>query len=338
MPECLLQHCLAISTAVTAALSPHACRHPSVGVGCDTISTCIIIIIIITSIKARPPGHVCFSRCVCVLCARGAASQISRDLDSLATSDLAIQRAKLDQSCTPAAAQQFQIHPTDEPSLHNVGLVPAIEAECRTWVTRTIERSEPADFHDDEHYRRMIKETCELPRLALGKVQIWLEDSASLAWHIKRMTLTEADRHACGIWTRRLHGAASTQAKGLHLLEECGVAAALHMCRMQGLVVSSPTEVIDAASGETMLMRQAVCVSCACVRVCKCVCARSRVRVFVQRLAWAGLLCMQTCCACRLTLLAVSAMALLTRQSMIVGSWRNACSPTACQCWCQTGC
>lgn len=199
--------------------------------------------------------------CVCVLCARGAASQISRDLDFLATSDLAMQRAKRDQSCTPAAARQLKIQPTDEPSLHNVGLVPGIEAECRAWVTREIERSEAADFLDDERYCRMIKETSELPRLALGKVQIWLEDHNSLAWYLKRMTLAEADRHAWGVRTRQLNLSASTRRKGSPLLDERGVAAALHMCRIQGLAVSSPAEVLDAVSGETMLMRQAVCVS-----------------------------------------------------------------------------
>ena len=72
--------------------------------------------------------------------------------------------------------------------------------------------------------------------------------------HLKsrgRRCLLEMDRHSLGRWTKELREAQACND------DERSRAVAGRMCRAQGLVVSSATEVVDKASQETMLMRQA---------------------------------------------------------------------------------
>ena len=196
--------------------------------------------------------------------------EIHRDLEALSQEDRVAQRVERDLWCSFDYKDKQIAEPTREPSLHNAGLLPAIERECREWMERAIASRDPAIFNDDEHYQRVVREASELKRLALNKVQVWLEDPNVQAPFVKVMTLAEADRHAIGRWERArreakdalrtappLPSVATWWPAARSQLAAHVRAAAMRVCRIQGLVVAAADEVLDESSGETMLMRQA---------------------------------------------------------------------------------
>ena len=198
--------------------------------------------------------------------------EIHRDLEALSKEERVARRAEGDAWCTFEDGKEDTTvaEPTREPSLHNAGLLPAIERECREWMERAIASRDLAIFNADEHYQRVVREASELKRLALNKVLIWLEDPNVNARAVKAMTLAEADRHAIGRWARALREAKDAVRNALPLpsvatwwpearsqLAVHVSAAAMRVCRNQGLVVAAAHEVLDESSGETMLMRQA---------------------------------------------------------------------------------
>ena len=131
--------------------------------------------------------------------------EIHRDLEALSKEERVARRAEGDVFCSFAEGKEDTTvaEPTREPSLHNAGLLPEIERECREWMERAIASRDPAIFNNDEHYQRVVREASELKRLALNKVQVWLEDPNVNAGAEKNMTLAEADRHAIGCGSGR---------------------------------------------------------------------------------------------------------------------------------------
>jgi hypothetical protein len=127
-------------------------------------------------------------------------------LEALSAEDRVAQRAKGDACCGFVfASRRLKVsEPTREPSLHNAGLIPWIEQQCREWKERAIERPDAVVFNDDAHYRRVVAEACELKHLALSMVEVWLEDPNLRMSAVKCMTLAEADRHVVGRWGRAL--------------------------------------------------------------------------------------------------------------------------------------
>jgi hypothetical protein len=163
---------------------------------------------------------------------------------------------------------------TREPSLHNAGLIPSILQQCREWKELAIESREPAAFNDDALYRRVVTEACELKRLAVNMVEVWLDDPGLLLKELKKMTLVEANRHAIGRWGRALRETKAALQNAMPLLSVAtwwpaasswqvapkqaqDTLVAMRLCRMQGLLVDTADEVLDGSSGETMLMQQA---------------------------------------------------------------------------------
>jgi hypothetical protein len=196
-------------------------------------------------------------------------------LVALSAEDRVAQRAKGDWACDPRGAKRAKVPDrTLYPSLHNAGLIPWILQQCRKWKERAIESREPAAFNDDALYRRVVAEACELKRLAVNMVEVWLDDPGLLLYTVKRMTLAEADRHAVGRWGRALREAKAALQNAPPLpsvatwwpaacsrqvaLKQAHVTlVAMRLCRMQGLLVDTADEVLDGSSGETMLMQQA---------------------------------------------------------------------------------
>ena len=208
--------------------------------------------------------------------ARYAQLEILRDLGALSRDDRVVQRAKVDVSCAKDWHKHI-LHSEDnlvvgdhtrEPSLHNSGMIPEIMNECRRWVEQAIESREPAAFNDDVLYQRQVKEACDLKRLAVGKVEAWLNDPCVLALHMRSIPLRAADRHACGMLRRELEEAKADARAGR---PDCTGSrcreAALRLCRQYGLVVLSAVENIDEGNRETMLMRQAALGATAAARL-----------------------------------------------------------------------
>ena len=163
---------------------------------------------------------------------------------------------------------------TPYPSLHNSGLAASIEKECREWVEKEVAGVAVEALNEDECYRRTVTRVCDLKRLALGKVRAWLEDPSLMCemldvYEGAGMSLQEAGRHASGRLMRELaeaKTAARQEGQVMARVQEL----ATKLCLIQGLVVQSATEVVDVATGTTMLMEQAVyviervlCVGCA---------------------------------------------------------------------------
>ena len=203
--------------------------------------------------------------------ARHAQLEILRDLGALSRHDRVVQRAKVDVTCAKDWHSEDSLvvgDHTREPSLHNSGMIPEIMNECRRWVEQAIESREPAAFNDDVLYQRLVKEACDLKRLAVGKVEAWLNDPCVLAIQMRSIPLRAADRHACGMWRRELEEAKADARAGR---PDCTGSrcreAALRLCRQYGLVVLSAVENIDEGNRETMLMRQAALGSTAAARL-----------------------------------------------------------------------
>jgi hypothetical protein len=204
-------------------------------------------------------------------------------LEALSAEDRVAQRAKGDWTCSFREAKHAKVPGlTRRPSLHNAGIIPSILQKCREWKERAIESPEPAAFNDDALYRRVVAEACELKRLALNMIKVWLEDPNLLLGAVKRMTLAEADRHVVGRWGRALREAKaalqntpplpsvatwwpSARSRQVVLKQAQVTLVAMRLCRMRGLVVDTADEVLDGSSGETMLMRQAVLCLCSLV-------------------------------------------------------------------------
>ena len=117
--------------------------------------------------------------------------EIRRDLAALAEQPRAGQRAAQDFVCSWVSAMLSKVvdKPTPYSSLHNSGLVAAIEKQCTEWVQCEIEAREPAWFNEDESYRRAVAQACDLKRLALGKLEAWLEDRSVNASQVAGTTL-----------------------------------------------------------------------------------------------------------------------------------------------------
>ena len=137
-----------------------------------------------------------------------------------------------------------------------------------------MESREPAAFNDDALYRRVVTEACELKRLAVNMVEVWLDDPGLLLKELKKMTLVEANRHAIGRWGRALRETKAALQNAMPLLSVAtwwpaasswqvapkqaqDTLVAMRLCRMQGLLVDTADEVLDGSSAETMLMQQA---------------------------------------------------------------------------------
>jgi len=207
-------------------------------------------------------------------------------LEALSREDRVAQRAKGDWNCNFTVCELDAEVPdlTHEPSLHNACLIPSILQQCREWKELAIESPEPAVLNDDVLYLLVVAEACELKRLAVNKVEAWLEDSNLLVSAVKSMTLSEADQHVVCRWGRELLEAKTSvqndpplpsvvtwcpaaRSKQVALKQAQVTSVAMRLCRMQGLLVSSVDEVLDESSGETMLMRQAAMGNDAAVRL-----------------------------------------------------------------------
>ena len=204
----------------------------------------------------------------------------------MSAEDRVAQRAKGDWACSlKVCKRKAKVpDPTREPSLHNARLIPSIVQQCREWKERAIESPEPAAFNDDALYRRVVAEACELKRLAVNKVEVWLEDPNLMMTAVKNMTLAEADWHVVGRWKRALLEAkaavqnapplpsvatwwSAARSRQLAIKQAQVTSVAIRFCRQQGLLVCSADEVLDESSGETMLMRQAALGNAAAVRL-----------------------------------------------------------------------
>ena len=209
-----------------------------------------------------------------LICAFRSSWQIHRDLQDLADKQETKDRAKQDPTCGFIHAVKHEIvDATPYPSLHNSGLAASIEEECREWVEKQVAGVTVEALNDDECYRRTVTRVCGLKRLALGKILAWLEDPSlmcrMLDVYTVGMSLQEAGRHASGRLMRELaeaKTAARQEGQVMARVQEL----ATKLCQIQGLVVQSATEIVDVATGTTMLMEQAVyviervlCVGCA---------------------------------------------------------------------------
>ena len=193
----------------------------------------------------------------------------------MSADDRVAQRAKGDWTCSFREAKHAKVPGlTRRPSLHNAGIIPSILQKCREWKERAIESPEPAAFNDDALYRRVVAEACELKRLAVNMVEVWLDDPGLLLKNVTKMTLAEADRHAVGRWGRALREAKvalqnvmplpsvatwwpAARSRQVALKQAQVTLVAMRLCRMQGLLVDTADEVLDGSSAETMLMQQA---------------------------------------------------------------------------------
>ena len=95
-------------------------------------------------------------------------------MQALSKEDRVAQRAEKDAACSFlfSSTRKTVAEPTRKPSLHNSGLLQAVEQECHEWMKHAIVKSDPAVFNDDVHYRLVVAKAVELKRLALNKVQV----------------------------------------------------------------------------------------------------------------------------------------------------------------------
>ena len=201
------------------------------------------------------------------------AEQIARDLDALKSDARVQQRVASDRTCEKRYAGFNNVaNPTHERSLHNSGLLQAIERECAAFE-HAIASKDAAWFNDDVRYKREVTHACDLKRLAMNMVYAWLDNPRRRANRVARMTLMEADRYQRERMGHKLLEAKAAVRNAAPLPSVAtwwppGAPArskllanvrsqAVSLCRANDLFVEDANELVDTVAHETRLMRQA---------------------------------------------------------------------------------
>eukprot|EP00961_Rhodomonas_salina_P150518 2027320-Rhodomonas_salina.3 len=180
--------------------------------------------------------------------------EVGRDVDSIMQSEEARQRAKADifweQECslygkTFIGGEGFLSSIKQEPSR----ALAAADALPASW------------YNTDRNFRLAMVQALDVQRMAMGKLQLWLDDSSLFVRHLAVLSARDCDRKATGLLRRTIekaklvadfHGDEDGSEAKLRLHT-----AAVTLCKHVELIHHDVNEQVHNSCGETMLMLHA---------------------------------------------------------------------------------